>query len=132
MTTLLQNIPVIAVLSARSLLWLAAVGILATLLDLLTKAIMDNPSASQDMRVMNWIVGWDLRGLTTFFDVVSFVTSAKAGIIYGPVGIGFLLLLGKTRAAVVFSAVGLTIALVAILGDVQRGRPDHRPRGNPG
>ncbi len=66
MTTLMQNIPVIAVLSARSLLWLAAVGILATLLDLLTKAIMDNPSASQDIRVMNWIVGWDLRGLTTF------------------------------------------------------------------
>ncbi len=49
---------------------------------------------------MNWIVGWNLRSLTTFFDVVSFFTSAEAGIIYSPVGIGFLLL-GETRAAVV-------------------------------
>ena len=48
---------------------------------------------------MNWIVGWNLRSLTTFFDVVSFFTSAEAGIIYSPVGIGFLL--GETRAAVV-------------------------------
>jgi len=121
--------PVKAVLNTRSLLWLAAVGILATLLALLTKAILDNPTPSQDVRVLDWVAGWDLRGLTTFFDVVSFVTSAKAGIIYGAVGIGFLLLLGKTRASVVFGAVGLTIAVVAILGDftlgeiVDRGRP---------
>jgi len=122
-------IPVKTVLITRSLLWLAAVGILVTLLTLLTKAIMDNPTPSQDVRVLDWVAVWDLRGLSTFFDVVSFVTSAKAGIIYGGVGIGFLLLLGKTRAAVVFAAVGLTIALVAILGDftlgeiVDRGRP---------
>ncbi len=58
---------------------------------------------------MNWIVGWNLRGLTTFFDVVSFVTSAEAGIIYGPVGIGFLLLLGKTRAGVMFQLAEMAV-----------------------
>ena len=78
---------------------------------------------------MNWIVGWDLRGLTTFFDIVSFVTSSKAGIIYGPLGIISLLLLGKTRPAIVFAAVGVSIAAVAIAADyslgeiVDRGRP---------
>ena len=129
MTTFMQNIPVTVGLRPRNLLWLAALGILASLLALLTKSIMDNPTPSPDIRVMDWIVGWDLPGLATFFDVVSFVTSAKAGIIYGPLGIIFLLSLGKSRAAVVFGAVGLTIALVAILGDftlgeiVDRGRP---------
>ena len=115
MTTLMQKSPVKAVLNKRSLLWLAAVGILATLLALLTIAIKDNPTPSQDQSVLDSVAGWDLRGLTTFFDVVSFATGAWAGIIYGALGIGFLLLMGKTRAAVVFGVVGLTIGLVAIL-----------------
>ena len=129
MTTLTKNIQVKAGLSTRSLLWLAAVGILATLLALLTKAIMDNPAPSQDIGVMDWVVGWDLRGLTTFFDGVSFVTGPEPGIIYGLLGVTFLLLLGKYRPALVFTAVGVTIGLVAILGDftlgeiVDRGRP---------
>ena len=129
MTTLIQKSPVKAVLSKRFLFWVAAVSILATLLTLLTKAIVDNPTPSQDVRVLDSVAGWDLPGLTTFFDVVSFLTGAEAGIIYGALGIGFLLLMGKTRAAVVFGVVGLTIAAVAILGDmilgetVDRGRP---------
>jgi len=129
MTTLIQNIPVKTVFSKRSLLWLAAVGILATLLALLTKAIMDNPTPSQDVSVLESVAGWDLWGLTTFFDVVSFLTGPEPGIIYGGLGMGFLLLMGKTRAAVVFGVVGLTIGSVAILGDftlgeiVDRGRP---------
>ena len=129
MTTLAQNIPVRAALNTRSLLWLATVGILAASLALLTKTIMDNPTPSQDIRVMDWVVGWDLRGLTTFFDIVSFVTGPEPGIIYGLMGVTFLLLLGKTRPAIVFTAVGVTIGAVAILGDftlgeiVDRGRP---------
>ncbi len=129
MNTLTKNIQVKALPSSRSLLWLAAVGVLATLLALLTKAIMDNPVPSQDIRVMDWVGGWDLRGLTTFFDGVSFVTGPEPGIIYGLSGVTFLLLLGKYRPALVFTAVGVTIGLVAILGDftlreiVDRGRP---------
>jgi len=128
-TTLMQNIPVKAALNRRSLLWLAALGILVALLALLTIAISDNPMASQDERVMNWIVGWDLWGLTTYFEVVSFLTGTQAGLIYGPVGILFLLLLGKTRPALVFAAVGVAIIGVAIAADyslgqfVDRGRP---------
>ncbi|MDE0823684.1 MAG: hypothetical protein OSB07_06920 [Dehalococcoidia bacterium] len=59
MTTLIRNIPVNAALGTRSLLWLVAFGSLAVLLALLTKIIIDNPAPSQDIRVMNWIVGWD-------------------------------------------------------------------------
>jgi len=132
-TTLMRNIRVKALLSTRSLLWLAAVGTLVALLTLLTRAISDNPSASPDVSVMNWIVGWDLWGLTTYFEVVSFVTSSKAGFIYGPLGIIFLLLLGKTRPAMVFFAVGVGIAAVAVAADyslgqiVDRGRPLAEP-----
>jgi len=133
MTTLIKNIPVKAVLNTRLLLWLAAVGILVALLALLTKAISDNPMSSQDERVMNWIVGWDLPGLTTFFDVVSAVTSSQAGFIYGPLAIIFLLLLGKIRPAIVFAVVGVSIAAVALTADfslgqiVDRGRPLQGP-----
>ena len=111
----------------RFLLWLAAVGIFATLLGLLTNAMSDNSIPSQDVRVADWILGW--RGVTTFFDVISFVTSSKAGFIYGPLGLIFLLLLGKTRPAIVFAAVGVGIAVVAVAADyslgqiVDRGRP---------
>ncbi len=57
MTTFMQNIPIKVARNTRSLLWLAAVGILIALLALLTKAVSDNPMASQDVRVMDWIVG---------------------------------------------------------------------------
>ena len=129
MTELIQKIPVQTVLKPRPVLWLAAVATLATLLALLTKSIMDNPSSSQDITVMDWIVGWDLPGLTTFFDAVSNVTHTQAGLIYGPLGVVFLLLLGKTRPAIVFAVVGVSIAVVALAADhslgliVDRGRP---------
>ena len=112
MTEPIQKIPVRTVLKPRPVLWLAAVATLATLLALLTKSIMDNPASSQDITVMDWIVGWDLPGLTTFFDAVSNVTHTQAGLIYGPLGVVFLLLLGKTRPAIVFAVVGVSIAVV--------------------
>ena len=66
---------------------------MVALLAFLTKAISDNPLVSRDISVMNWIVGW---GLTTFFEVVSFVTGApRAEYNYGPVGIASLYFRGK-------------------------------------
>ena len=117
MTTLMQNIPVKAVLNTRTLLWLAALGTLVALMALLTKAVSDHPSASQDVRVMNWIVSWDLRGLPTYFEVFTSVAHTQIGALYGSLGIIFLLLLGKTRPAIVFLAVGVSIAAVAIGAD---------------
>ena len=142
MTTLMQNNPVKAVLTTRSLIWLVTMGILAALLAVLTQAVIDVTDRTQDIKTMNWamdgLVGWDFWGVTTFFDVVSAVTGAKAGIVYGTLGITFLLLLGKTRPAIVFTVVGLTIAAVSVLGDatlgdfVDRGRPlDATPNPTP-
>ena len=142
MTSLIGNDPVKIGISKRTFLWLAAVGILAVLLALLTIAVEDVADRTQDIESMNWamdgIVGWDLFGLTTFFNIVSVLTDAEAGIIYGALGITFLLLLGKTRPAIVFATVGLTIGAVAILGDatlgdlVDRGRPlDGSPNATP-
>lgn len=129
MTTVILNIPLKSAISLRFGLWLAALGVLVALTALLTKAISDNPSALQDIKVMNWIVGWDLRGVSTYFDVVSAVTHTQAGIVYGGLAVTFLLLLGKTRPAIIFTAVGVSIAAVALAADhslgliVDRGRP---------
>ena len=72
MATLIENKRVKAVITTRSLLWLVAVGILGALLAVLTIAVEDVPNRTQDIKSMNWamdgIVGWDLWGLTTFFD----------------------------------------------------------------
>ena len=105
MATLIQQIPAKSALSARSVLWLVAFGTLATLLALLTKAIMDNPAQSLDIETMDWIVGWEFWGVTKFLGAVSAVTDAEAGVVYVVLGIGFLLLLGKTRPAIVFTTV---------------------------
>ena len=129
MTTLIQSIPIKPALSPKLLIWLVLVGGLSGLLGLLTIVIMKDAAPTQDIRAMDWIVGWDLWGLTTFLGVVSIITSAKAGIVYVSVGVMFLLLPRKTRPAIVFTAIGVTIGLVAILGDftlgelVDRGRP---------
>ena len=56
------------------------------------------------------------------------LTSAEAGLIYGPAGMAFLLLLGKVRAAVVFVAVGAIVAFVAVLGDHTLGEAVDRRR----
>ena len=128
MLTQTQDTPARTVFTSRRLLWAAAFAVLATLLVLLTKAIMDNPIPSQDTAVMDWIVGWDLPGLGTFFQGISSLTGVKAGLIYAPLGIGALLLLGKNRSAVAFGAVGLTIGLIAVLGDYTLGELVDRSR----
>ncbi len=129
MATSIQNTPAKSALSPRALVWLVSFSILAALLVLLTKAIMDDPALPLDIETMDWIVGWDFWGVNNVLGAVSAVTEAKAGLIYVVLGIGFLLLLGKTRPAIVFTTVGVTIGAVAILGDltlgelVDRGRP---------
>ena len=106
MATLIQNIPAKSALSPRVLAWLVSFSILAALLVLLTKAIMDDPALPLDIDTMDWIVGWDFWGVNNVLGAVSAVTEAKAGLIYVVLGIGFLLLLGKTRPAIVFTTVG--------------------------
>lgn len=109
--------------------WFTAAGVLAALLALLTTNVTSNQLLVQDQTVLDWVAGWDFPGLGGLFGTISTLTGAKAGIVYGAVGIIVLLLLGKTRQAAVFGTVGLTIGAIAIMGDytlgqiVDRGRP---------
>ena len=61
---------------------MVAVGALVLLLTLLTMAIMDNPSPSQDIRILDWIVDWDFWGVTTLLKIVSTITDKMAGFVY--------------------------------------------------
>lgn len=116
-------------ISPRIVLWLATVAVLASLLALVTMAVMDDPTPSLDIAIMDWMAGWQLPGQVNFFEVLSVLTGVQAGLIYGPAGIVILLLMRKVRAAIAFFVVGITVAVVATLGDstlgemVSRGRP---------
>ena len=131
MVTLTQRalVPIPRSPNPRIVLWMATVAVLTALLALLTGAIMNNPTPSQDIAIMDWVAGWQLPGLVTFFEGLSVLTSSYAGLVYGPVGIVALLLMHKFRAAIAFGLVGITVAVVATLGDytlgelVGRGRP---------
>ena len=126
MATLTQTIPNRTMNRPGVMLWLAAVAVFSTLLAPLTAAIINNPIPSQDVAIMDWVTGRHWPGSGTFFETLSFLTSSKAGVIYVPAGITFLLLLGKTRAALVFAVVGATVVFVAVLGDYTLGE------GHPG
>lgn len=128
MVTLTQRALIPTATNPRVVLWVAAFGVLAALLALLTRAIMNNPTPSQDIEIMNWVTGWRLGGLVSFFGVLSALTSSYAGLVYGPAGIAALLLMHKRRAAVAFGLVGVTVAVVATLGDATLGELVNRSR----
>ena len=112
----------------RSLLWLAALGILTTLLTLLSIAIKDNPIPSQDLTVLNWVTDWDLPGLRGFMETVSFLTNNWPAMLLGLAGISFLWLLGLSREAKAFAVVGGIVGAVAFLGDFTLGEVVARTR----
>ena len=128
MATLTLTSPIHPATKPRVVLWLAAVGVLATLLALLTKVVMNDHTPAQDIAVMDWVVGWDLPGLHGLFTAVSFLTSGGAGLVYGPAGIVLLFLLGKSRAALAFAVVGVIVGIVAVLGDYTLGEVVGRTR----
>ncbi len=109
-------------------MWLGAAAALVAMVALLTVAVRFNPVSSQDIRVLDWVAGWDFPGLSGALGVLSFLTSAKAGAVYGPAAVAVLLYVRKVRAALAFAAVGLVVAAVAVLGDYTLGEVVGRPR----
>ena len=114
---------------SKTSLWLATVGLLTALLTLITLAVKDGPIPTQDVRIYNWIAGWDAPGLNGFFEAVSFLTNNWPGLILALAGVGFLWLLGLSREAKAFSVIVAILGVVVLLGDaslgelVGRGRP---------
>ena len=109
-------------------LWLASIGVLATLLALLSVAIKNNPVPSQDQTALDWIAGWDLPGLTGFFEIVSFLTNNRPAMVLGLAGIAFLWFLGMTRQAMAFAFIGGVVFAAATLGDFTLGEVVGRSR----
>ena len=72
------------------MLWLATMGILAALLTLLSIANKNDPTSPQDITVLNWVIAWELPGLTGFMETVSFLTSNWPALLMGLAGISFV------------------------------------------
>ncbi len=105
----------------RILTWAAVAVALGVLLTLLTVSIKNDPLPSQDVSVRDSIRGWDVVGLSGFFDFVSFLTAGRQAFVIGAASVGFLWLIGMQRAAVTFGIVGIIIGVVAVLGDYTLG-----------
>ena len=135
MVTLTQRAGLVRpAISQGAFLWLGAVGALTIILVLLSMAIRSNPTPSQDIAVMDWVLGWDLPGLGGFFRIVSLLTGAQAGVVYGMGTVALFLAVRKLRAALAVAFVGAAIGVVAVLGDYTLGEFVGRVRpqeGNP-
>jgi hypothetical protein len=112
----------------RVLLWAATAVVLGVLLTLLTVSIKNNPFPAQDLNVRDSIRGWDVPGLAGFFDFVSFLTAGRQAFVIGIASVGFLWLIGMSRAALAFGIVGIIIGVVAVLGDFTLGNYVDRVR----
>ena len=121
MATLTGNTLVRSVIRHRVILWLAAVGTLVTLLTLLSLAIKNEPTPSQDQTILDWVIGRDAPLIAGFFEGINFLTSNLPAMGLGLAGIAFLWLLGMTREAFGFALVGGIVGIVAFGGDYTLG-----------
>ena len=112
-----------------AVLWLATAGVLAAALVLLTLAIDDGQTPSQDHTVLEWVASRDLPLLAGFSKIISAATSNYPLMAVGAAGMAVLWLLGMTRAALGFALVGGVVGIVAYGSDftigelVARSRP---------
>ncbi len=133
MVTLTQQVSTRTSIRPRVVAWMSAVGLLAALLAWLTVNVTNDALLPRDQAVLAWVSGWSIPGLSGLLSVVSALTGAEAGMAYGLVGVSVLLLLGKTRGAVVFTIIAMSIGFVSIMGDftlgeiVDRSRPEAAP-----
>ena len=93
--------------------WFGIATVPAVSFALLTMAIRDGRTPSQDQAVLEWVVGLDVPLLAGLTKVVGAATSnfALAGV--GAVVLVFLWLLGMTRVAIGFAIVGAVVGAVA-------------------
>ena len=116
------------VVTPRALLWLAAVSALVVLLALLTFAINEGQTPSQDMAILRWMAMRDIPLLGGISKAISGLTSNYPAAGIGLAGIVFLWLIGLTRTAVAFGIAGVIIGAVAFGGDQTLGEIVGRSR----
>ena len=105
------------VTSAWIVLWVAAAAGMAIPLILLTIALEDGQTPSQDQAVLDWVSSRDLPLLDLISRGISAVTDGPATAGIGIASVGLLWLLGATRAAQGFAVVGAVVLTVVLLGD---------------
>ena len=105
----------------KAALWLAAAGVLAAALILLTIAIDEGQTPSQDQTVLDWVASRDLPLLAGFSKIIGVATSNYPLIGVGAAGMALLWLLGMTRAALGFAFVGGVVGIVAYASDFTLG-----------
>ena len=108
--------------------WLASVVGLTVLVILLSLAIRNDPTPSQDLRVLEWIAGWDAPGLTPFMEAVSLITEKWPALGLAVAGIAAFFLLGLRREAVALALVAVVLGGAAFLGDFTLGEIVGRSR----
>ena len=124
------------VVTPRALLWMAAVTALTVLLTLLTFAINEGQTPSQDVTILEWMAELDIPLLGGISKAISGLTNNYPAAGMGLAGISFLWLIGMTRTAVAFGIAGVIIGAVAFGGDqtlgviVDRSRPDEPTSAN--
>ena len=124
------------VVTPRALLWMAAVTALTVLLTLLTFAINEGQTPSQDVTILEWMAELDIPLLGGISKAISGLTNNYPAAGMGLAGIAFLWLIGMTRTAVAFGIAGVIIGAVAFGGDqtlgviVDRSRPDEPTSAN--
>lgn len=99
------------------IIWLAAAGVLTALLILLSIAVNEGRTASQDQDVLEWVVGWDAPGLAGLADVINFLASNWSGTAIVAAGIAVIWLLTVGRVAFGLAIVGMVLVVVAFWGD---------------
>jgi undecaprenyl-diphosphatase len=109
-------------------LWLATISGLLTLLILLTLAVDDGATPSQDRTVLDWVAGRDFPFLGGFMRGISGLTSNFPAMGIGLAGVAFLWLVGHGRAALAFAIVGGAVGAVAFLGEFTLGEIVGRSR----
>ena len=113
---------------AHAALWLATTGVLAAAFVLLTLAVVDGRTVSQDTTVLVWVTGLDVPLLAGASVAISGATSNYPLLGVGVAGIAVLWLLGMTRAALGFLAVGSVVGAVAYGSDFAIGELVGRSR----
>ncbi len=128
MSTLKREAALRPIIRPLAAVWLVAASVLVTLLVLLSIAIKNDPTPSQDQTVLDRVVGWDYPGLAGFLEGINYLMNNWPAMALGVAGVAVLWLLGMTRVALGFAIVAGFVGVVAFVGDLTLGEVVERAR----
>ncbi len=106
----------------------AGLGLVATLLGLLTWWVRSHPFEKFDIDGLEAISEWHWPGADTTMDVIAALSNAQASALIGIATVVLLLILGHGRLAVGIGVAGVIVAGLAIIADATLGEIVGRAR----